>query len=97
MWDICVDDVAGFTRDFANVERRNQSRRRADCQAIRYHPALSGDTPLLLTASAKSHNYRYYTINDDASSTTGLEYNDSGLLTKATQDKSTNRATRMQQ
>ena len=61
-----------------------------------YHQALSSDTPLLLTASAKSQNYLYYAINDNASSTTELKYNDSGLLTKATQDESTSRDVRIQ-
>ncbi|EJN08900.1 hypothetical protein [Herbaspirillum sp. YR522] len=79
--------IAGRRRADRMIEQRQQSALSAS-----YHEALQPDLPLTLGTDRQSQNYTYHQIEDQASSTLRLGYQD-GLLTRASLQQSASQHT----
>lgn len=83
-------EIAGRKQTDYTVTQRQQSNLVAS-----YHTTLSGtDGPLMLTGEAKSQNYRYYRIEDSASSEVRFSYS-KGELAQAVLSRAASQSTHM--
>ena len=81
--------IAGSVQMDRSISQQQQSHLKAN-----YHEALTPNSPLKLDLRPESQNYKYVTINDSASSTTNIAY-DQGALAKATLEMTASRSIRV--
>lgn len=81
--------IAGDSQLDRSIAQEQRSRLKA-----RYHEPVKADATLALDLNPRSQNYRYVSIDDNASSSTSIEY-DQGALAKAAQQIQASRTSRV--
>lgn len=81
--------IAGDSQLNRSIAQEQRSHLKA-----RYHEPIKADASLALDLNPRSQNYRYVSIDDNASSSTRIEY-DQGVLAKAAQEMQASRSARV--
>ena len=81
--------ITGSSQLDRGISQQQQSHLKAQ-----YHAPVKADAQLALDLSPNSQNYKYFTIDDSASSTTNIAY-DKGALAKATLEMQAHQTTRV--